>query len=115
MRPEPADPEAIRAYFLDLQDRICNGAKELDPTPDFREDDWERPKGGGGRTRAIADGKVFEKGGVNFSDVHGANLPPSATAQRPELAGAAFRAMGVSVVLHPDNPFAPTSHANVRF
>ncbi|MFP6885952.1 MAG: oxygen-dependent coproporphyrinogen oxidase [Opitutales bacterium] len=115
MRPEPADPEAIPAYLIDLQDRICRLAKELDPTADFREDDWERPKGGGGRTRAITDGKVFEKGGVNFSDVRGTNLPPSATANRPELAGATFRAMGVSVVLHPDNPFAPTSHANVRF
>ena len=115
MSDEPADPEVVRAYLLDLQDRICSGARELDPDALLHEDNWERPEGGGGRTRAIANGKVFEKGGVNFSDVRGSSLPPSATANRPELAGTAFRALGVSVVLHPDNPFTPTSHANVRF
>lgn len=114
--PSPElDPEAVRAYLLDLQDRIAAEARELDPSLQLREDAWERPQGGGGRTRALENGQILEKGGVNFSDVRGGALPPSATATRPELAGAPFRAMGVSVVLHPLNPYAPTSHANVRF
>ena len=112
--PDP-EPEAVRSYLIDLQDRIASEAYRLDPSLRLREDDWDRPQGGGGRTRALEDGEILEKGGVNFSDVRGDTLPPSATENRPELAGAPFRAMGVSVVLHPINPFAPTSHANVRF
>ena len=81
----------------------------------FHTDSWERPEGGGGRTRVLAGGDVFEQAGVNFSHVHGNNLPPSATAQRPELAGRSFQALGVSLVMHPLNPYAPTSHCNVRF
>ncbi|GIX31666.1 MAG: oxygen-dependent coproporphyrinogen-III oxidase [Porticoccaceae bacterium] len=109
------DAAAVEAYLLGLQDRICAAFEALEPEARFREDRWERPEGGGGRTRVIAEGAVFEKGGVNFSHVCGAALPPSATASRPELAGCAFRAMGVSLVVHPRNPHVPTSHANVRF
>jgi len=81
----------------------------------FMQDDWQRQQGGGGRTRVLTDGAVFEQAGVNFSHVHGEGLPPSATAQRPELAGRSFQALGLSLVLHPRNPYVPTSHANVRF
>ena len=109
------DSSAVKEYLLDLQDRICQQLQELEPTAKFREDAWDREGGGGGRTRVIENGSVFEKGGVNFSHVYGTQLPPSATAARPELAGRSFEAMGVSLVIHPLNPLVPTSHANVRF
>ncbi|MFE8070431.1 oxygen-dependent coproporphyrinogen oxidase [Marinobacteraceae bacterium S3BR75-40.1] len=109
------DAEAVRVYLLDLQDRICDGLAELDGRAVFAQDEWDREEGGGGRSRIIQGAKVFEKGGVNFSRVKGKTLPPSATAARPELAGASWEAMGVSLVLHPENPYVPTSHANVRF
>jgi coproporphyrinogen III oxidase len=108
------DTAAVEQYLLGLQDRICEKLSALDGEAAFAEDSWERAEGGGGRTRVIADGRVFEKGGVNFSRVRGSQLPPSATAQRPELAGCGFEAMGVSLVIHPLNPYVPTSHANVR-
>lgn len=108
------DVEAVQAWMMDLQDVICAGLAAEDGGADFVEDSWERPAGGGGRTRVLAGGTVIEKGGVNFSAVEGDKLPPSATANRPELAGSSFRAMGVSLVIHPRNPYAPTSHANVR-
>ncbi len=107
--------DEIERYLLTLQDRICAALEALDEKSRFVEDAWERPGGGGGRTRCLSDGAVLEKGGVNFSHVHGVNLPASSTAQRPDLAGAGFQAMGVSLVIHPRNPFAPTSHANIRF
>ena len=106
---------AVKAYLLDLQDRICNALQVEDGKASFQEDSWTREEGGGGRSRVITGGGVFEKGGVNFSHVHGTRLPPSATAARPELAGRSFEAMGVSLVMHPENPYIPTSHANVRF
>jgi coproporphyrinogen III oxidase len=106
---------AVKSYLLELQDRICAGLEAADGEGRFREDAWQRPGGGGGRTRVIGDGRVFEKGGVNFSHVYGDTLPPSASAGRPELAGRSFQAMGVSLVIHPRNPHVPTSHANVRF
>ena len=106
---------AVKGYLLDLQDRICDGVATADGEQTFHEDSWERPAGGGGRTRVLADGAVFEQAGINFSHVHGASLPPSASAHRPELAGRSFQAMGVSLVLHPRNPYVPTSHMNVRF
>ncbi len=109
------DPAAVKAYLLDLQDRICAALEAEDGAARFREDAWQRTEGGGGRTRILADGAVFEKAGVAFSHVHGTRLPPSATAHRPELAGRAWQALGVSLVLHPKNPYVPTSHANVRF
>jgi len=105
--------QAVKDYLLDLQDRICGELSKVDGA-EFMEDAWERPGGGGGRTRVLENGGVIEKGGVNFSHVHGDTLPPSATAARPELAGRSFEAMGVSLVIHPRNPYAPTSHANVR-
>lgn len=107
--------DEIKAYYLDLQDRICSGLEQEDGKAKFVEDAWEREEGGGGRTRVLTEGSVFEQAGVNFSHVHGANLPASATAHRPELAGRQFIAMGVSLVIHPHNPYVPTSHANVRF
>jgi len=109
------DVSAVRAYLLDLQERICAELAAGDGGMGFREDAWERPEGGGGRTRVMEEGAVFEKAGVNFSQVSGARLPPSATVQRPELAGRSFQALGVSLVIHPRNPYVPTSHANVRF
>jgi len=113
---DPAsEPERVRAYLLDLQDRICEAAARTDGGADFREESWTREEGGGGRSRVLEGGRLFEKAGVNFSDVHGRGLPPSATAGRPQLAGAAFRAMGVSLVFHPENPQVPTTHMNVRF
>jgi coproporphyrinogen III oxidase len=108
------DVAAVRAYLLALQDRICAGLEREDGRASFLEDRWERPGGGGGRSRVIADGAVFEKGGINFSHVQGEGLPASATAQRPELAGRSFEALGVSLVMHPANPYVPTSHFNVR-
>lgn len=108
------DIDAVKHYLLDLQDRICQRLEQEDGGARFREDAWQREGGGGGRTRVIGDGAVIEKGGVNFSHVFGANLPPSATQARPELAGRSFQAMGVSLVIHPHNPYVPTSHANVR-
>ena len=109
------DISAVESYLRGLQGRICAAIEQLDGAAKFRHDPWQRADGGGGESRVLADGAVFERGGVNFSDVSGAKLPPSATAQRPELAGRGFRAMGVSLVLHPQNPYAPTSHCNVRF
>ncbi|HET8711684.1 MAG TPA: oxygen-dependent coproporphyrinogen oxidase [Spongiibacteraceae bacterium] len=109
------DSGAVKAYLLDLQDRICRALAAADGGAEFREDSWERPGGGGGRSRVLAEGTVLEKAGVGFSHVHGTQMPPSATAHRPELAGAKWQAMGVSLVIHPRNPYVPTSHANVRF
>lgn len=104
-------------YLLSLQDHICSSLEAVDQQAQFVEDKWTKDKGldGWGRTRVLTNGKVVEKGGVNFSYVEGKSLPPSATANRPELTGRSFRAMGVSLVIHPNNPYAPTSHANVRF
>ncbi|MED5387410.1 MAG: oxygen-dependent coproporphyrinogen oxidase [Pseudomonadota bacterium] len=107
--------QAVKDYLLDLQDRICEALAAEDGSAEFREDSWDREQGGGGRSRVLENGAVIEKGGVNFSHVFGKQLPPSATAARPELAGRSFQAMGVSLVIHPRNPYAPTSHANVRF
>ncbi|MBT5924039.1 MAG: coproporphyrinogen III oxidase, partial [Cellvibrionales bacterium] len=107
--------QAVQTFLLDLQNRICDRFESLDDGATFIEDTWDRPQGGGGKTRVLKSGTLFEKGGANFSHVFGDQLPPSATANRPELAGRSFEAFGVSVVMHPDNPFIPTSHANVRF
>ncbi len=109
------DLDAVRAYLLGLQDRICEELESEDGSGRFIEDNWQRPGGGGGRTRVMTGGAVFEKGGVSFSHVYGDRLPPAATAARPELAGGDFQAVGVSLVLHPENPYVPTSHANFRF
>jgi len=106
--------DAVRDYLTGLQERICAAVETLDGNARFVEDAWRREEGGGGRTRILRDGNVFEQAGVGFSDVAGTSLPPSASAARPELAGASWRAVGVSLVLHPRNPYVPTTHANVR-
>ena len=108
------DIEPVKTYLMQLQDRICEGLERADGKGLFSEESWQRPGGGGGRSRTLVDGAVFEKGGVGFSHVMGDTLPPSATASRPELAGCRWQAMGVSLVMHAHNPFVPTSHANVR-
>jgi len=108
------DGQAPRAYFTALQDSIVAALEKLDGGR-FRSDSWTRAEGGGGTSKVIEDSALFERGGVNFSHVHGRGLPPSATASRPELAGRSFEAMGVSLVLHPRNPYVPTVHMNVRF
>ena len=109
------DVQAVSSYLLGLQDRICQALERVDQQNIFREDQWTRDEGGGGRSRVMEEGAVFEKAGINFSHVHGHQLPASATAHRPELAGRNFEALGVSLVIHPRNPYVPTSHANVRF
>lgn len=116
------DIQAVKDYLMGLQDSICEKLAEEDGGATFVEDKWEReidpdkPRmTGGGRTRLLVDGNVIEQGGVNFSHVFGGKMPASATAHRPELAGRTFQAMGVSLVIHPKNPYVPTSHANVRF
>ncbi|MFA6959982.1 MAG: oxygen-dependent coproporphyrinogen oxidase [Opitutaceae bacterium] len=113
--PTAPDVAAVKAYLLDLQDRICRALEAEDGTARFVEDNWTRAEGGGGRSRVLAEGPVLEKAGVGFSHVFGNQLPPSATAHRPELAGKPWQALGVSLVIHPRNPYVPTSHANVRF
>jgi coproporphyrinogen III oxidase len=112
---EAVSVEAVYDYLRGLQVSICAALERADGGAGFKADSWERPGGGGGESRILSEGRVFEKAGVGFSDVHGDQLPPSATRQRPELAGRGFRAMGVSVVIHPRNPHVPTSHGNVRF
>jgi len=109
------DVAAVKAYLLDLQNRICRALEAEDGTARFTEDNWTRAEGGGGRSRVLTEGAVFEKAGVGFSHVFGTQLPPSATAHRPELVGKPWQALGVSLVIHPRNPYVPTSHANVRF
>ncbi|EED32056.1 coproporphyrinogen III oxidase, aerobic [gamma proteobacterium NOR5-3] len=106
--------DQVKQYLLGLQDSICEGLAQVDGKADFSVEEWDRPEGGGGRSRVLVDGAVLEKAGVNFSHVMGDSLPASATAVRPELAGRSYQALGVSLVIHPRNPYAPTSHANVR-
>lgn len=105
----------VKTFLLSLQDSLCQQIAAADGQSTFREDNWQREAGGGGRSRVLTQGAVFEQAGVNFSHVTGGQLPASATAHRPELAGRSFEAMGVSLVIHPLNPYVPTSHANVRF
>ena len=109
------DIEAVKSYLLQLQQNICDALAEEDGAKTFEVDEWQREQGGGGKSCVMADGAVFESAGINFSHVYGDSLPGSATAHRPELAGRSFQAMGVSLVIHPHNPYVPTSHANVRF
>jgi len=109
------DIERVNRYLQRLQSTITGELQQIDGKAEFETDIWEREAGGGGRSMVLREGAVFEQAGVNYSEVYGENLPASATAHRPELAGRKFRAMGVSLVIHPDNPYIPTSHANVRF
>ncbi len=115
MTSNDPDTESVIAYLRELHDRICDAIESIDGKARFRRDSWQRPEGGGGESRVLRDGGVFEQAGIGFSHVMGGKLPPSATAQRPELAGAAFVATGISLVFHPHNPYVPTTHANVRF
>lgn len=112
---ELPDISRIKQFLLDLQDRICQQIANIDGKSTFEEQVWDRPEGGGGRSRVLRAGAIFEQAGINFSHVSGAQLPGSATAHRPELAGRSYQAMGVSLVIHPLNPYIPTTHANVRF
>lgn len=112
--PHDMDIDAVKRFLLGLQEKIVARLSEIDGQV-FLRDSWDRPQGGGGITRLLEHGKVFERAGVSFSHVFGPNLPPSASAARPELAGRSFQAMGVSLVLHPRNPYVPTVHMNVRF
>jgi coproporphyrinogen III oxidase len=105
----------VRHWLTNLQNRICAELEALDGKATFVGDAWDRPGGGGGESRVLTNGDVFEQGGVNFSHVFGKEMPPSATKNRPELAGKSFQAVGVSLVLHPRNPYVPTTHANFRF
>jgi coproporphyrinogen III oxidase len=107
--------QQVITYLKSLQNNICSELESQEPNAKFKKDTWQREEGGGGESRVLTSGQVFEQAGVNFSHVMGATLPPSATAARPELTGRRFEAMGVSLVIHPNNPFVPTSHANVRF
>ena len=107
--------DVVKEYLLGLQDSICQQLAEEDGGQGFSEETWQREGGGGGRSRVLEEGVTFEKAGINFSHVFGDGLPASATAHRPELAGRSFQALGVSLVIHPRNPYIPTSHANVRF
>ncbi len=109
------DIERVTSYLQRLQGSITSELQNIDAKAEFETDTWQREAGGGGRSMVLRDGAIFEQAGVNYSEVHGDNLPASATAHRPELAGRQFRAMGVSLVIHPDNPYVPTSHANLRF
>lgn len=109
------DIGAVKTFLLALQQQICDGLEQLDGQAEFKADSWKREEGGGGQSRVLTNGAVFEQAGVNFSHVTGAAMPASATAHRPELAGRSFEAMGVSLVIHPNNPYIPTTHANVRF
>lgn len=112
---EHVDKHAVKAFLLSLQDQICLSLENQDKRAVFEQDEWQREQGGGGRSRVLRQGSVFEQAGVNFSHVFGTKMPASATAHRPELAGRSFEAMGVSLVIHPNSPYIPTSHANVRF
>lgn len=109
------DPSAVRKYLLSLQDQVCAALEEEEGGERFREDAWDREEGGGGRTRVLESGAVIEKAGVNFSHVFGKALPATASARRPELAGRGFETMGISLIVHPRNPYVPTTHANLRF
>jgi len=109
------DTRAVKSFLVQLQSKICQALEIADGAAVFFQDEWQREEGGGGRSRVLTDGKIFEQAGVNYSHVMGEALPRSATAKRPELEGRSFEAMGVSLVIHPHNPYVPTTHANVRF
>jgi coproporphyrinogen III oxidase len=115
MESSPPDRLAVLAYLQDLQQRICTALEAVDGRARFSSETWQREDGGGGTSKILSHGKLFEKAGVGFSHVMGTGLPASATAERPELAGSSFEAMGVSLVFHPLNPHVPTTHMNVRF
>lgn len=107
--------QLVKAYLLQLQQQICSALAKEDGKKQFQVDDWQRTEGGGGKTAVLAEGAVIEKGAVNFSHIQGRQLPPSATQRNPQWAHQAFEAMGVSLIIHPLNPYVPTVHLNLRF
>ncbi|WCG85121.1 oxygen-dependent coproporphyrinogen oxidase [Pectobacterium sp. A5351] len=109
-----SDVNTVKHFLLSLQKDICQQLAAIDGEADFAKDEWQRAEGGGGCSRVLSGGRVFERAGVNFSHITGKSLPPSASTHRPDLAGRSFQAMGVSLVIHPLSPYIPTSHANVR-
>lgn len=113
--PPEDSRDRIRAFMQSLQDEICQGLETFDKVGQFQEDAWQRPEGGGGRSRVMSGGRIFEQGGVNFSEVWGKTLPPSILKHRPEAAGHPFYATGTSMVLHPKSPYIPTVHLNYRY
>jgi len=113
--PPENSRERAKSLVLSLQDEICEGLEILDGEGQFEEDSWERPEGGGGKSRVMKNGNIFEQGGVNFSEVQGKELPPSILNQRPEAKGHSWFATGTSMVLHPKNPYIPTVHLNYRY
>jgi coproporphyrinogen III oxidase len=113
--PPPDSKERVGSFLRSLQDSICQKLEAVDGSGTFKQDAWERPEGGGGRSRVLLNGGLFEQGGVNFSEVWGEHLPPSIVQQRPEAAGHGFYATGTSMVLHPHNPYVPTVHLNYRY
>ena len=113
--PPSNSQEQVKQFVQQLQDDICQGLEQLDGQAQFQEDNWQRTAGGGGRSRIIKDGGVFEQGGVNFSEVWGDSLPPAILVKHPEAAGQGFYATGTSMVLHPQNPYVPTVHLNYRY
>ena len=115
MRTDDMTIEVIQSYLVRLQHQICRSLENEDGAATFQEDCWQHPSGGGGQTQILTAGNVFEQAGVNYSHVIGDQLPASATASRPELEGCCFQATGLSLVVHPNNPYVPTSHANIRF
>jgi coproporphyrinogen III oxidase len=119
MTPEkirlPPSIDQVKSYLLDLQNRVCEFIENEEAEVRFVEDSWHHAQGGGGLTRVLTQGAIIEKAGVNFSHVYGKSLPTAATVKRPDLADCGFQALGVSLVIHPLNPYIPTSHANVRF
>ncbi|MEM7770064.1 MAG: oxygen-dependent coproporphyrinogen oxidase [Cyanobacteria bacterium P01_E01_bin.6] len=115
LTPPSDSKERVSEFMKCFQDKICQKLEELDGQNKFQEDSWERPEGGGGRSRVIKQGTILEQGGVNFSEVWGDRLPPSIIAQRPEAEGHRFYATGTSMVLHPRNPYVPTVHLNYRY
>lgn len=120
LRPTPSSPpsdskQRVGEFLKSLQDSICQKLEQVDGSAQFKQDEWERPEGGGGRSRVMTNGNIFEQGGVNYSEVWGETLPPSILQQRPEAAGHGFYATGTSMVLHPRNPYIPTIHLNYRY
>jgi coproporphyrinogen III oxidase len=113
--PPPDSKQRVGEFLKSLQDGICQKLEQVDGGAQFKQDEWERPEGGGGRSRVMTNGNVFEQGGVNYSEVWGETLPPSILQQRPEAAGHGFYATGTSMVLHPRNPYIPTIHLNYRY
>ncbi len=113
--PAKNSRDRAKKLVLSLQDEICAGLEAIDEEGKFLEESWERPEGGGGRSRVLKNGKIFEQGGVNFSEVHGNELPPSIINQRPEAKGHSWFATGTSMVLHPKSPYIPTVHLNYRY